>query len=212
MAEKSKARLFWENYWYHYKWHSIIIFFLVFTLTVGITQCATNPKYDQSAVLYCDRTVMENTALALEAELTKRASDLNGDGQSLFGVYNVSYDSDGVNPQNATYANSQKLMVMVSTADYILYIVDEYGYQRLMTQDNMQLFETYDFLPDKNGTAWNWKGSTLQQAMKNSKLPENLYFCIRKVTGTAAAEDNEAVKRAEHAAAVVKALVEENKK
>ncbi len=210
MAEKSKAKLFLENYWYHYKWHTIIIAFLVVTLAVGVTQCASKPKYDQSAVLYCDRTVMENTALALETELTKRAPDLNGDGQSLFGVYNVSYDSDGTNPQNPSYANSQKLMVMVSSADYVLYIVDEYGYKRLMTQDNMQLFETYDFLPDKNGTAWNWKGSSLQQTMKNSKLPENLYFCIRKVAGTSAAEDNQALQRAEHAATVIRALMEES--
>ena len=211
MAEKSKTRLWLENYWYHYKWHTIIALFLVITVGVSVTQCAAKPNYDQSAVLYCDRTVMENTALALEGELTKRATDLNGDGQTLFGVYNVSYDSDGVNPQSPTYANSQKLMVMVSSADYILYIVDEYGYKRLMTEDNMKLFETYDFLPDKEGTAWNWKGSKLQETMKDAKLPENLYFCIRKVAGTSAAGDEEAVKRASHAAALLKTLVEENK-
>lgn len=209
MAEKSNLMKWLENYWYHYKWHTIIALFLVITVGVSVTQCATKPNYDQSAVLYCDRTVMENTALALQAELSVRATDLNGDGQSLLGVYNVSYDSDGVNPQNAGYANSQKLMVMVSSADYVLYIVDEYGYQRLMKEAG--LFETYDFLPDKEGTAWNWKGSPLQEQFKNSKLPENLYFCIRKVAGTAATEDEEAIKRAEHAAVLLKGLVEESK-
>ena len=179
MAEKSKFKLKWENYWYHYKWHTIIAVFLAITIGVSVTQCATKTNYDQSAVLYCDRTVLENTSLALELELTARSTDLNGDGEGLFGVYNVSYDSDGVNPQNPTYANSQKLMVMVSSADYILYIVDEYGYMRLMEEENVELFETYDFLPDKNGTAWNWKGSSLQEKLKESKLPENLYFCIR---------------------------------
>ncbi len=212
MAEKSNFKKFWENYWYHYKWHTIIALFLVITVGVSVTQCATKPNYDQSAVLYCDRTVMENTSLALELELTKRSSDLNGDGEPLFGVYNVSYDSDGTNPQNAAYANSQKLMVMISSADYVLYVVDEYGYKRLMTEDNMQLFETYDFLPDKDGTAWNWKGSPLQETMKDSKLPENLYFCIRKVAGTAAHGDEDALKRAEHAAELLKVLVEESGK
>lgn len=210
MSEKSGLKVWLENYWYHYKWHTMIALFLVVTIGVSVTQCAAKPNYDQSAVLYCDRTIMENTALALETQLTKRATDFNGDGQTLLGVYNVSYDSDGTNPQNATYANSQKLMVMISSADYVLYIVDEYGYKRLMEEDNMQLFETYDFLPDKNGTAWNWKGSALQEAMKSSKLPENLYFCIRKVAGTAAGDDEEALHRAEHAATLLKTLVEES--
>ncbi len=209
MAEKSNLKVWLENYWYHYKWHTIIALFLVVTVGVSVTQCAVKPNYDQSAVLYCDRTILENTTLALQTQLSMRATDLNGDGQTLLGVYNVSYDSDGVNPQNAGYANSQKLMVMVSSADYVLYVVDEYGYKRLM--DEMQLFETYDFLPDKEGTAWNWKGSPLQETMKNSKLPENLYFCIRRVAGTAAGDDEEALKRAEHAAELLKVLVEESK-
>ena len=153
---------------------------------------------------------MENTSLALQTQLTQRATDLNGDGQTLFGVYNVSYDSDGVNPQNAAYSNSQKLMVMISSADYVLYIVDEYGYKRLTEEDNMQLFQAYDFLPDKNGTAWNWKGSPLQEIMANAKLPENLYFCIRKVAGTSG-ESEEALQQARHAAALLKTLVEEDK-
>ncbi|MBR3844480.1 MAG: hypothetical protein IKM39_03115 [Clostridia bacterium] len=212
MAEKSNFMKLLDNYWYHYKWHTIIALFLVVTVGVSVTQCAVKPNYDQSAVLYCDRTVMENTALALEMELTKHSDDLNGDGETLFGVYNVSYDSDGTNPQNAAYANSQKLMVMVSSADYVLYIVDEYGYKRLMTEDNMQLFETYDFLPDKEGTAWNWKGSALQETMKDSKLPENLYFCIRKVAGTAAQGDEDAIKRAEHAAELLQNLIKDVEK
>lgn len=208
VTQKSNFKAWLENYWYHYKWHTIIALFLVVTIGVSVTQCAAKPNYDQSAVLYCDRTVMANTALALEGELTKRATDLNGDGQVLLGVYDVSYDSDGVNPQNAGYANSQKLMVMVSSADYVLYIVDEYGYKRLM--EEMQLFETYDFLPDKEGTAWNWKGSSLQKAFQNSKLPENLYFCIRRVAGTSG-ESEEALQQARHAAALLKTLVEEDK-
>lgn len=209
MEEKSNFIKFWENFWYHYKWHTIISLFLVITVGVSVTQCAMQPNYDQSAVLYCDQIVMDNTALALEQYITNHATDFNGDGEAMVEIYNVSYDEDGTSPQNPAYANSQKLMTVVSSADYVLYIVDEHGYLRLTQEDNMQLFETYDFLPDKDHTAWNWKGSPLQQTLKDSKLPENLYFCIRKVTGTAAQGDEQAHKRAEHAAAIIKALMAE---
>ena len=208
MSEKSNFIKFWENYWYHYKWHTIIGLFLVVTLAVGVTQCAMQPKYDHTAVLYCDQIVSDNTVAALEAELTKRATDENGDGQTLFEVYNVSYDEDGTSPQNPAYANSQKLMSVMSTADYVLYLVDEYSYQRLQEQN---LFATHDFLPDKEGTAWNWKGSKLQQSLKGKNLPENLYFCLRKVAGTAAEKDEGAGEKVAYATQIIQRLMEEGK-
>ncbi len=206
MKEKSNFVRYWENYWYHYKWHTIIGLFLVVTLAVGVTQCAMQPNYDHTSVLYCDRIVSDNTVSALETQLIKRAKDENGDGETLFEVYNVSYDEDGTNPQNPAYANSQKLMSVMSTADYVLYIVDEYGYKRLKEQN---LFETYDFLPDKEGTAWNWKGSPLQQELKGKGLPDNLYFCVRKVAGTAAAGDEDAPQRVAYATQLIKTLMGE---
>jgi hypothetical protein len=197
-----------ENFWYHYKWHTIISLFLVFTLAVGITQCASKIHYDQTAVLYCDRTVSDNTSIALQKELEKRITDQNGDGEALFEVYNLSYDADSVAPGQYTYANAQKLTAVVATGDYVLYVVDEYGYQRLMLDDGMQLFETYSFLPHKDGTAWNWKGSPLQKSLSDYKLPENLYFCIRKVKGTAA-ESEDALKQADLTQRLIKTLMSE---
>ncbi len=194
-----------ENYWYHYKWHTIISAVLVFTLAVGITQCATKTKYDSNCVLYCDRLVHDNTVLALEEEFEKRLTDLDGNGEVAFQVYNLSYDSDGTNVAQSTIGNSQKLLAVAGSSDYVLYIVDEYGYDRLGAQG---LFDTYDFLPDKEHTAWNWKGSVLQQSLKEKKLPENLYFCVRKITGNTGASE-EASQRAEYAASIIQALMKE---
>jgi hypothetical protein len=197
-----------ENFWYHYKWHTIISLFLVITCGVCITQCASRPNYDQNAVLYCDRTISDNTSAFLQKELEKRVTDQNQDGEKLFEIYNLSYDSDSVAPGQYTYANAQKLTTVVASGDYVLYVVDEYGYQRLMIDDGMKLFETYDFLPHKDGTAWNWKGSSLQKSLKDCKLPENLYFCIRKVKGTAA-ESEEALTKAHLAEEMIQTLMDE---
>ena len=40
-----------ENFWYHYKWHSLIALFLVFTITVCTLQMCEKKKYDVN-VLY----------------------------------------------------------------------------------------------------------------------------------------------------------------
>jgi hypothetical protein len=87
----------------------------------------------------------------------------------------------------------------------VLYVVDEYGYDRLAEQG---LFATYDFFPDKDHTAWNWKGSVLQESLKEKKLPENLYFCVRKIAGNTDASE-EASARAEYAASIIQALMNE---
>ena len=35
-----------ENFWYHYKWHTIVTLFVVFVIAVCAIQCAGNTKYD----------------------------------------------------------------------------------------------------------------------------------------------------------------------
>ena len=195
-----------DNYWYHYKWHTIIGLALVITLAVGVTQCATKTKYDSNCVLYCDRLIHDNTVVALEEQFEKRITDLDGNGTVAFQVYNLSYDSGGTTVAQSTFGNSQKLLATAGSSDYVLYLVDEYGYDRLAEQG---LFETYDFMPDQDHTAWNWKGSALQKSMEGKKLPENLYFCVRKITGNTDASE-EAKQRAEYAAFIVQALMSES--
>lgn len=55
-------------------------------------------------------------------------------------------------------------------------------------QDNLSLFENLG-LPDKDGYAWNWKGSELQLSLKDTGLPEDMYFCVRRVEGTISGSD-----------------------
>lgn len=191
-----------ENYWYHYKWHTILGFFIIFTLVVGVTQCSTVEPYDQNCVLYCDRVLHDNGVLALEKELTKRISDYDRNGTTQFEVTNVSYNS----AQNTAVANSQKLLQLVSTSDYVLYIVDAHGYEHLV-QNGM--FRSCDFLPDKDHTAWNWNGSVLQQSLKQYNLPQDLYFCIRVIEDTELQESEDVRSRLTQAETLIKRLIAE---
>ena len=53
------ARL--ENFWYHYKWHTIAAIFALFVIIVCTVQCATNTKYDIQ-VLYAGDHVFSRTS------------------------------------------------------------------------------------------------------------------------------------------------------
>lgn len=45
-TKNSKFLSWFDNYWYHYKWHTIAAVFIIFVLLICIVQCATVPKND----------------------------------------------------------------------------------------------------------------------------------------------------------------------
>ena len=50
-----------ENFWYHYKWHTIAAIFALFVIIVCTVQCASNTKYDIQ-ILYAGDHVFGRTS------------------------------------------------------------------------------------------------------------------------------------------------------
>ena len=198
-----------ENFWYHYKWHTIIIVFFIITGLVCLVQCSTKEKPDDKALLYVNQNLLDNAANDLSDKLGGYIEDYNGNGEVLYRVNNVSYNSNNLAGVNYSVTNSEKLLSALATAEYVLYIVDEHGYDYL-SDNSTEVFESYDFCPDKNGTAWNWKESSLQQSLADSGLPENLYFCIRKVNGTMVEKNKNVNDLKEKAEKLLQKLAAEN--
>lgn len=198
-----------ENFWYHYKWHTIIIVFFIITGLVCLVQCSTKEQPDDKALLYVNQNLLDNAANDLSDKLGGYIEDYNGNGEVLYRVNNVSYNSNNLAGVNYSVTNSEKLLSALATAEYVLYIVDEHGYDYL-SDNSTEVFESYDFCPDKNGTAWNWKGSSLQQSFADSGLPENLYFCIRKVNGTMVEKNKNVNDLKEKAEKLLQKLAAEN--
>ena len=198
-----------ENFWYHYKWHTIITVFFIITGLVCLVQCSTKEKPDDKALLYVNQNLLDNAANELSDKLSGYIEDYNGNGEVLYRVNNVSYNNNNLAGVNYSVANSEKLLSALATAEYVLYIVDEHGYDYL-SDNSTEVFESYDFCPEKNGTAWNWKGSNLQQSLADSGLPENLYFCIRKVDGTMVEKNKNVNDLKEKAEKLLQKLAAEN--
>lgn len=197
-----------ENYWYHYKWHTIITLFFVFTALVCLVQCSTKENPDDKALLYVNQNLLDTAANQLSETLCEYTEDYNGDGKVLYRVNNVSFNGNNLAGVNYSVANSEKLLSAVATAEYVLYIVDGHGYE-YMSDSSVEVFEKYDFCNDLDGRAWNWKGSKLQQSFADSDLPENLYFCIRKIEGTTAEKNKNAIAQKERAEKLVQMLAAE---
>ena len=89
-AKESKGKKFraWlDNFFYHYKWHTIIALLLVFTVTVCSIQMCEKESYDIYVIYAGGYDVSklktdenEPEFLTLSRSLARAASDYNGDG------------------------------------------------------------------------------------------------------------------------------------
>ena len=77
-----KYKLWFENYWYHYKYHTLLTLLALITCIVGFSQCSVSEEYDMYVSyagpknLYSDD--IENGERALESVLD---TDFSGDGK-----------------------------------------------------------------------------------------------------------------------------------
>ena len=138
-----------ENFWYHYKWHTIISVFLVFVAVIGIWQYIDTPQYDYQIILYTSRSDTTALATALNKELCALGDDINGDGEVNVQIYNMSY---GDMDSNSNFRNSQAqaLRGELMSDRCFLIITDEDRFEQL---DQQGYFENSQ-LPDNNGKSY----------------------------------------------------------
>lgn len=81
-----KERL--ENFWYHYKWHSLVALFLIITVLVCSLQMCTRTSYD-IYITYAGYREVKRTAVAggspygeMVGSLERITGDLDGDGET----------------------------------------------------------------------------------------------------------------------------------
>ena len=87
-SRAKRFRIWLDNYIYHYKWHTIIALFLVFTITVCSVQMCDKESYDVYVVYAGDYQVSKLVTNGDVAEfvtfsksLNRAAGDYNEDGK-----------------------------------------------------------------------------------------------------------------------------------
>ncbi len=182
-----------ENFWYHYKWHTIITVFVVGVLAVLIGQLVTKDDPDYSVVLAIQGYASDAATAKLEAELEKYGVDVDGDGK-------VEVQINSINLGDSTdygMANQIKLMAQLATGDMMFYIFDQETYEKTILpqmSEETTFFASLGIEADGlvgKGNYWNWKGDTLRSDQDLATLPENLYFGVRQATGTAGNEKSQ---------------------
>ena len=108
--------------------------------------------------------------------------------------------------------NQQKLVTRLAAGDELFYIMDPKSYEEKIVNnleaEGAVFFDKLDLEAEgvsENGLYWNWKGSDLQKHELLQNAPEDLYFGVRALYGSADSGKND--EKHDDCMALLKALI-----
>lgn len=108
LGEDNKFLRWLDNYWYHYKWRTIIVAFFVFLFIFVFAQCQTDPIKDV-VVAYCGPTGYMKTEMeVVQSALTDvMPADFDGNGQKYVEFVRYIHYSDDEIAQKKKETNGE---------------------------------------------------------------------------------------------------------
>lgn len=195
-----------ENFWYHYKWHSVVALFLVIVILVCTLQMCSQIEYD-AYILYAGEYAFTRTSedgdiptYVGTANAFKRVSeDISGDGEINVSLSDMLYMTDaqyaeyvekhGQEPDTKLlYEDMQRLGNLMVSSDYFVLFISPEVYEKFAYEGDTPRFEKLEQYT-KDGVEYEYyseyaiKLASLdfyELAYINS-LPEDTLVCFRRI-------------------------------
>lgn len=162
LGKRSNFGAWLENYWYHYKWHTLISAFFVIIILISFAQCMAGSRHDV-VVTYCGPKgfLMAETEGAREVFNRILPEDFDGNGEKYveFVRYQVYSQEEleadrlangGEGTINPVY-NAQQLKTFddfMRTGESSIYFISPYIYNHIKTRNNLRkISEVLDAIP-----------------------------------------------------------------
>ena len=200
--ENGGFRVWLENFWYHYKWHSIIALFLVFVITVCTLQMCKKEESDIYVLYgggkYISRQMENGNFCELDiitSSLKNITKDYDEDGQIKPLFYNVYLLSDNeikeagddVN-HSLLYQNNQEFRDLMFSSPYYICFLSEDLYREYSKTDGVFVpLASYtgglelNYL-DECAVYLNSENLPFNTLAGISDLPENTVICLKSKT------------------------------
>ena len=182
-----------KNFWYHYKWATIITVVAVIFVTYLMVDLFTKPKYDLTVI------GMSTYQFAIDKEAQAKsfqpfATDYDGNGEvsvtvDAIDMYDTTNTYATYNPQ-LVQASSVKMVGALQTFEGFIFVLDQYTYDRIITNSDGSKAEDV-FLDLSQYTASNsafqgdklyLKGTKLAESWGLKEVPDDLFLCLRDYT------------------------------
>lgn len=164
------------HFWHYYKWYVIASVIIIAALAFLVAQCVTKTYYDSMILFNSTEFVAEDVADALEAELSRLVTDVNGDGESNLCVLNC---TSGKGSGSADYNTAQatKFQAQVFEGKARIFLVNKEIFDRFDTAE-FKLWSDAFALPEFDGKAINIKDTSLAPFLAGYK--DDYYLCYRR--------------------------------
>ena len=191
-----------ENFWYHYKWHSIVALFLVITLVICALQLCGRSKYDAHILYAGSRNIGRTAADGDVAEiatvissLKKITDDFDDNGEISVNFTNLYYLTseeltalDDVN--DALLTTDQKtLSSVMSHSDYYLMFISVGVYEEYHKVGDEEMFIDLTGYASLNADAVYYApNAILLSSIEASRLPgladlpDDTLICVRQTS------------------------------
>ena len=118
------TKAWWEHFWMYYKWHTIVICFVIIAIVTTIYQKMTEPKFDITMVYAGADYISDESIDNISNLLTPFCEDVNQNGEQLLSFATLNIAEENSDPQYAM-AMSMKLQLALSEDESYLFILDE---------------------------------------------------------------------------------------
>lgn len=218
-----------ENYWYHYKWHTIAAIFVLIVAVVIIMSCTRREKYDVYILYAGDKAVSTSKSNPERQNFLNAfdsvASDFDGNGEvnaafkhlyqpdeeEIARLRELEKTGDGEVPESLIREDSKLLDNLLIQSEYYLLLLDKEVFDRCCKRGVISACEK--LLPDgfdgeivkgDGGGSGIWlKDTGFSQLEGVNTLPDDVVVCV-KLGGAMASDD--AIELREDAIEVFKAI------
>ena len=188
-SNPSKLRQWLENFWYYYKYHTIVSIVVAFALVVSVTQCASRVDYDYQFVLATSSAEMVPTQIeGLKNELLKYVEDENGDGEININIIDCSF-SEKDSARQIIEGKRQKIQsIAMKEENILIFLMDKACFDWLESVFKNGFAEDLA-LSNENGKYFPLSDTAFYENAKKDfdsgyKWPKELLLTRRIVKGT----------------------------
>ena len=120
----SKFLKWLDNYWYHYKWPTIIVAFFLIIGTISVVQLFNRETYDAYIMYVGDETIPDTQYQDIMDSLKQVSKDYNQDGEHNINFSKMSFISDEENEMASTVnAGTVQYLSNMVVQPYYLYLM-----------------------------------------------------------------------------------------
>ncbi len=173
-----------DNYWYHYKWHTIIGAFFALVLTLLLVQCATK-QVKEFQILYAGPVVMGQEQDAINDAF----SSLTDEQVVLHSLWLYTEEQlqeviQTPSTASAMASNRESLYTWTQAGENLVYLLDPYWFHQLKEMGLLRpvaevLGQTPDSAIDEYGIRFHDTAFAKHYSTAFSALPADTILCVR---------------------------------